>query len=63
MTTCTGHHYQRDLPSEGDSVRLILCSGCDEATLVIGIRAVGVYDSPKEAEQAYINMINEGVGL
>ena len=58
MTACTGYHYQRDLPSDGESARLILCSGCDDATLVIGVTAVGAYNSRREAEDAYISIIN-----
>lgn len=61
MTTCTGTHYQRQLPSEGESVRLMLCTGCREATLIIGISAVGTYDSAEEAENAYKNRITEGM--
>lgn len=59
-TTCTGTHYQRDLPSDGESARLLLCSGCTEATLIIGIRAIGTYDTRREAEDAYVARITEG---
>jgi hypothetical protein len=39
----------------------MLCTGCREATLIIGISAVGTYDSAEEAENAYKNRITEGM--
>ena len=57
---CTGYLRQVDLPSDGKSARLILCTGCTEATLVIGVSPVGTYDTRREAEDAYIARITEG---
>ena len=59
-TTCTGTHYQRHLPSEGKPAWLLLCSGCTEATLVVGVLSVGTYATAEEAEAAYITRITEG---
>lgn len=58
--TCTGRHWHRDLPSEGERVWLLLCTGCPVATLVVGSRPIDEYPSAALAEEAYKNMIMEG---
>jgi len=60
MSTCTGSHYTRDLPSEGVNAWLMLCTGCREATLVIGHRAVDTFATAQEAETEYKNRITQG---
>lgn len=59
-TECPGRHFSRHLPTDGEAAWLLLCSGCTEATLVIGVHAVGTYATAEEAEAAYITRITEG---
>jgi len=52
MTDCTGHHYRRDLSGIKEGAWLVLCDGCEVATLVEGTRQVDAYPSALDAEAA-----------